>query len=313
MLRVQFSRESFTNSHVLTYIFSLCRHKLARHKDICLSTKWLMLHVRDCPGTTSSFDVCPFPWCRQVKHLLFHLVTCRDPAACSICTPRSISVNLAHLQKLNDHRFRTSPICSVANNVMSSDAASGPEKYCPLIKQSTSDKAPGELLMTSNADVVQSNTDQCKLTTLTVKNENSTTATEINTGTEMQDAETKRNHKSTYTDTSDRTGIQLPPHSVCATTGHPSSEYLSVTGDCKVKEEPNESQFNNSSKCLDGSSCSVSFHDSSGDMNASLTEPSNEIIDAHVHAIKVEEHNNLLEPISSSTCPGGSQGNVMVQ
>jgi TAZ zinc finger len=64
----------------------------------------MMLHVRDCPGTTASFDVCPFPWCRKVKHLLYHLVSCSDPTTCSICSNVNLNRNMRNLQGLNYHR-----------------------------------------------------------------------------------------------------------------------------------------------------------------------------------------------------------------
>jgi hypothetical protein len=64
-----------------------------------------MLHVRDCPGTTSAYDVCPFAWCRKVKHLLFHLVSCAKPQCCDICAPTEIDGNWNTLRDLNDHRL----------------------------------------------------------------------------------------------------------------------------------------------------------------------------------------------------------------
>jgi hypothetical protein len=82
------------------------RHKSAKHGEVCRSTKWMMLHVRDCPGTTSSYDVCPFAWCRKVKHLLFHLVSCAKPRSCGICAPAEIDSNWNTLRKLNDHRLK---------------------------------------------------------------------------------------------------------------------------------------------------------------------------------------------------------------
>lgn len=63
-----------------------------------------MLHVRDCPGTTASFDVCPFPWCRKVKHLLYHLVSCSDPNSCAICSNVNLNRNMRRLHGLNNHR-----------------------------------------------------------------------------------------------------------------------------------------------------------------------------------------------------------------
>lgn len=72
-----------------------------------------MLHVRDCPGRLSNGDACPFPWCRKVKHLLYHLVSCDSGSnndsgsiTCPICLPteRKLSPNLAALAGLNTYR-----------------------------------------------------------------------------------------------------------------------------------------------------------------------------------------------------------------
>lgn len=62
------------------------------------------MHVRDCPGTTVTNDVCPFPWCRKTKHLLYHLVSCESQETCPICAPVDISYNLRALKGLNDFR-----------------------------------------------------------------------------------------------------------------------------------------------------------------------------------------------------------------
>lgn len=63
-----------------------------------------MLHVRDCTGLLSNGDVCPFPWCRKVKHLLYHLVSCEKGKQCSICCPETLPSNLLALTGLNRHR-----------------------------------------------------------------------------------------------------------------------------------------------------------------------------------------------------------------
>ena len=63
-----------------------------------------MLHVRDCPGTTATFDVCPFPWCRKVKHLLYHLVSCTAPEHCKLCSGALLSMDMRRLQYLNADR-----------------------------------------------------------------------------------------------------------------------------------------------------------------------------------------------------------------
>lgn len=83
-----------------------CRHLSVEHRNVCHSTKYLMLHVRDCSGLLSNGDICPFPWCRKVKHLLYHLVSCEDVGQCTICCPPedNISPNLNALVGLNLHR-----------------------------------------------------------------------------------------------------------------------------------------------------------------------------------------------------------------
>jgi len=83
-----------------------CHHKSEKIKDVCRSTKYMMLHVRDCPGTTSTCDVCPFPWCRKIKHLLYHLVSCSDPDQCAICSPKDLPKGLQGLVGLNGHRIK---------------------------------------------------------------------------------------------------------------------------------------------------------------------------------------------------------------
>jgi TAZ zinc finger len=91
---------------ILLTLRSRLRHKNAKQRNVCKSTKFMMLHVRDCPGTTASFDVCPFPWCRKVKHLLYHLVSCSQPTICAICSPTSLSPEMRNLARLNKHRLK---------------------------------------------------------------------------------------------------------------------------------------------------------------------------------------------------------------
>jgi hypothetical protein len=82
------------------------KHQSTQHRDVCHSTKYLMLHVRDCSGLLDNGDICPFPWCRKVKHLLYHLVSCLDVDKCTICSPVSdtMSPNLNKLMGLNLYR-----------------------------------------------------------------------------------------------------------------------------------------------------------------------------------------------------------------
>ena len=82
------------------------RHTDEITREVCRSTKWMMLHVRDCPGTTASFDVCPFPWCRKVKHLLYHLVSCTEQEQCRICNGSALPRSMRRLHYLSAHRGR---------------------------------------------------------------------------------------------------------------------------------------------------------------------------------------------------------------
>ena len=66
----------------------------------------MMLHVRDCPGTTPSRDVCPYPWCRKMKHLLYHLVSCSAGSGCKTCNSNELNGNLQALRGLNFHRIQ---------------------------------------------------------------------------------------------------------------------------------------------------------------------------------------------------------------
>ena len=82
------------------------KHQSTKHRNACHSTKYLMLHVRDCSGLLPNGDLCPFPWCRKVKHLLYHLVSCEEGKECTICCPPEdkLSSNLQTLVGLNTHR-----------------------------------------------------------------------------------------------------------------------------------------------------------------------------------------------------------------
>lgn len=63
-------------------------HHSEAHRAVCTSTKYLMLHVRDCDGKTLDGEACGFSWCRPCKHLLGHLVRCYESEQCSICRPQ---------------------------------------------------------------------------------------------------------------------------------------------------------------------------------------------------------------------------------
>lgn len=106
------------------------QHTDPRARDVCKSVKYMMLHIRDCPGTvytdTNDLDICPFPWCRKVKHLLYHLVSCVTPDTCRICSPDllTLSPNMFYLSGLNDHRLQKRREAIRAKQKMKQKAAS---------------------------------------------------------------------------------------------------------------------------------------------------------------------------------------------
>ena len=62
-------------------------HSSAKHADICKSTKFLMLHIRDCRGVDLHGRECLFPWCGPCKKMLKHLAQCFTPETCHVCNP----------------------------------------------------------------------------------------------------------------------------------------------------------------------------------------------------------------------------------
>lgn len=62
-------------------------HASSKHADICRSTKFLMLHIRDCSGTDLRGRECQFPWCLPCKRMLRHLTHCYEPDTCKVCNP----------------------------------------------------------------------------------------------------------------------------------------------------------------------------------------------------------------------------------
>ena len=98
----------------------------------------MMLHIRDCPGTTSSYDICPYPWCRKTKHLLYHMISCILPEQCPICSPKNHSPSFIALGGLNNHRNMKQKrrVCiSVSSNCKSNPAEklSKPKTSIPIL------------------------------------------------------------------------------------------------------------------------------------------------------------------------------------
>lgn len=62
-------------------------HSSEKHAEICKSTKFLMLHIRDCKGIDIHGRDCQFPWCKPCKKMLRHLTQCYEPDSCTVCNP----------------------------------------------------------------------------------------------------------------------------------------------------------------------------------------------------------------------------------
>lgn len=79
-------------------------HQSPQHAEVCKSTKFLMLHLRDCRGVLASGEQCTLPWCAPCKRMLQHLTRCFDPASCSVCNPFALSESFSQLRQLNTMR-----------------------------------------------------------------------------------------------------------------------------------------------------------------------------------------------------------------
>ena len=78
-------------------------HASPKHAEICKSTKFLMLHIRDCSGVdVHGRGECQFPWCQPCKRMLRHLTHCYDPANCVVCNPWTLPESFQQLRSLNN-------------------------------------------------------------------------------------------------------------------------------------------------------------------------------------------------------------------
>ncbi|CAM9354583.1 unnamed protein product [Chrysoparadoxa australica] len=76
-------------------------HSDPRNEEVCRSTKFLMLHIRDCLGRLPNGQPCPYSWCRPCKALLHHLVHCSTPKECHVCNPVDLPLPLQELRAQN--------------------------------------------------------------------------------------------------------------------------------------------------------------------------------------------------------------------
>lgn len=106
-------------------------HVSQKHADVCKSTKFLMLHIRDCNGIDIYGNNCKFPWCLPCKKMLQHLTKCPEPAKCEICNPFTLPESFQQLQALNRHRsIPVDEKCTVVSSA--SDNTAAPAQTCPV-------------------------------------------------------------------------------------------------------------------------------------------------------------------------------------
>jgi len=81
-------------------------HRSKKHAEICKSTKYLMLHIRDCNGVDVHGRECQFSWCFPCKFMLRHLSNCFHQETCKICNPLNLSDSFKQLKCINDQRSK---------------------------------------------------------------------------------------------------------------------------------------------------------------------------------------------------------------
>ena len=99
-------------------------HASPKHAEICKSTKFLMLHIRDCNGVdVRGRGDCQFPWCQPCKRMLRHLTHCYDPANCVICNPWTLPESFQQLRSLNNRSLAIQQQAKAAAAAAASAAA----------------------------------------------------------------------------------------------------------------------------------------------------------------------------------------------
>ena len=78
-------------------------HQNSTHSQVCLSTKYIMLHIRDCNGIDIHGRECKFSWCMPCKAMLRHLTNCYNPDSCKVCNPPALPESYAQLKTLNEN------------------------------------------------------------------------------------------------------------------------------------------------------------------------------------------------------------------
>mmetsp|Transcript_17973 Transcript_17973/g.40836 ORF Transcript_17973/g.40836 Transcript_17973/m.40836 type:complete len:1388 (-) Transcript_17973:432-4595(-) len=115
-------------------------HKNEKQKQVCDSTKFMMMHVRDCPGSIVSNEPCPYPWCRKMKHLCHHVAVCKQPS-CAVCAykvvtkdkvDRTNKVQWKNLKHMNEKRWEKVDKKWQVTQLLTKDKVTGANKV-PLV------------------------------------------------------------------------------------------------------------------------------------------------------------------------------------
>ena len=131
-------------------------HASPKHAEICKSTKFLMLHIRDCNGTdVRGRGPCQFPWCQPCKRMLRHLTHCYDPANCAVCNPWTLPKSFQQLHSLNNRSLAVQQAHAAAQRQAAAAAASASMSQQPFImgqQQSNHHHQQQPLMMSSGTD-----------------------------------------------------------------------------------------------------------------------------------------------------------------
>ena len=71
-------------------------HTTPANAKTCMTTKRLMLHLRDCKDKN-----CKRSSCAPTKNILQHISLCGAPAQCNVCSPKSLPESFLKLHRLN--------------------------------------------------------------------------------------------------------------------------------------------------------------------------------------------------------------------
>jgi len=109
-------------------------HKSAQHAAVCKSTKFLMLHIRDCSSNDFQSCLCKLPWCKPGKRMLEHLTHCYDSNSCIVCSPTNLPEAYVQLRAISASRG----VCASADTCLPCDIPQSTSLENPSSSEPTS-------------------------------------------------------------------------------------------------------------------------------------------------------------------------------